>query len=53
MLTGGRLDEDAVRAAVDEELAAAVTDEQTAYKAPMVRNTTVMTLLRLAGEVAR
>ncbi len=53
VLTGRRLDESAVRAAVDEELAAAVTDEQTAYKAPMVRNTTVMTLLGLAGEVTR
>ncbi|WP_210651612.1 xanthine dehydrogenase family protein subunit M [Nocardioides sp. SYSU D00065] len=52
-LTGGGIEEDAVRAAVDEELATATTDDGTAYKVAMVRNTTTMTLLRLAGEVRR
>ncbi|WP_322921717.1 FAD binding domain-containing protein [Nocardioides renjunii] len=52
-LTGGPLDEQAVRAAVDEELAAATTDDETAFKVAMVRNTTTMTLLGLAGEAAR
>jgi xanthine dehydrogenase YagS FAD-binding subunit len=52
-LAGGRLDEDAIRAAVDQELAAASTDDETAYKVAMLRNTTTMTLLRLAGEATR
>jgi xanthine dehydrogenase YagS FAD-binding subunit len=52
-LVGRRVDEDAVRAAVDEELEAAATNEETAYKVAMVRNTTAMTLLRLAEEAAR
>jgi xanthine dehydrogenase YagS FAD-binding subunit len=47
-LTGAALTADAVRAAVDVELAAAETTEQTAYKVPMVRNTTVHTLMELA-----
>ncbi|GAA5116458.1 xanthine dehydrogenase family protein subunit M [Alloalcanivorax gelatiniphagus] len=52
-LVGGRLDEDGIRAAVDDEPAAATTDEGTAYKVAMVRNTTTMTLLGLAGRAAR
>jgi xanthine dehydrogenase YagS FAD-binding subunit len=52
-LTGRAFTEDAVRAAVDEELAAATTSEQTAYKVPMVRNTTVLALSGLAGEEQR
>lgn len=47
-LTGAVLTADAVRAAVDEELAAAETTGGTAYKVPMVRNTTVQTLMELA-----
>jgi xanthine dehydrogenase YagS FAD-binding subunit len=47
-LLGRPLTEDAVRAAADEELAAAETTDETAYKVPMVRNTTVQTLLELA-----
>ncbi|WP_028645545.1 FAD binding domain-containing protein [Nocardioides sp. URHA0020] len=46
-------DEDALRAAIDEELADATTTDQTASKVPMVRNATTMTLLRLAEEAAR
>ena len=46
-LVGGPLDEERVRAAVEEELAAAETTEETAYKVPMVRNTTIHTLLEL------
>ena len=45
--------EPAVRAAVDDELEAAATNDETAYKVAMVRNTTAMTLLRLAEEAAR
>jgi xanthine dehydrogenase YagS FAD-binding subunit len=47
-LVGGPLDEQRIRAAVDEELAAAETTAETAYKVPMVRNTTVQALLELA-----
>lgn len=47
------LDEDAVRAAADLELEAAETDDRTAFKVPMVRNTTALVLGRLIGEVAR
>lgn len=47
-LVGGPLDEDRIRAAADEELAAAETTDQTAYKVAMVRNTTVQTLLELS-----
>jgi xanthine dehydrogenase YagS FAD-binding subunit len=49
-LIGQALTEDAVRAAADEELRAAETTEQTAYKVPMLRNTTALTLTRLAEE---
>jgi xanthine dehydrogenase YagS FAD-binding subunit len=52
-LAGRRVGEDAVRAAVDEELVAATTSAEIAYKVPMVRNATTMTLLRLAEEAAR
>jgi xanthine dehydrogenase YagS FAD-binding subunit len=52
-LVGRTFGEDAVRAAVDDELAAAETAEQTAYKVPMVRNTTVLALSRLAREEQR
>jgi len=41
------LTEDVVRAAVDEELAAAQTTAETAYKLPLVRNATVLALRRL------
>ena len=47
VLVGGPLDEDRIRAAADEELAAADTTAETAYKVAMVRNTTVHTLLEL------
>lgn len=49
-LTGQAVDEDAVRAAVDAELADATTTDQTAYKLPMLRGATTRTLLRLAGK---
>lgn len=49
-LTGQVVDEDAVRAAVDAELADATTTDQTAYKLPMLRGATTRTLLRLAGK---
>jgi xanthine dehydrogenase YagS FAD-binding subunit len=52
-LVGNTFGEDAVRAAVDDELAAAETAEQTAYKVPMIRNITVLALSRLAGEEQR
>ncbi|NUS50822.1 MAG: xanthine dehydrogenase family protein subunit M [Nocardioidaceae bacterium] len=52
-LEGVLLDEQAVRAAVDEELLAATVTEETAYKLAMVRNTTTTTLLSLAEEAAR
>jgi xanthine dehydrogenase YagS FAD-binding subunit len=41
------------RAALDVELAAAQTTDQSAYKVSLVRNTTVLTLLRLAEESLR
>lgn len=47
-LRGGPLTEEAVRAAADAELAAARTSAGNAYKVPMVRNATAMTLLQLA-----
>jgi xanthine dehydrogenase YagS FAD-binding subunit len=47
-LRGRRLDEEAINAAVDRELANAVTTEQTAFKVPMVRGATVTALRRLA-----
>jgi xanthine dehydrogenase YagS FAD-binding subunit len=52
-LIGEPLTEDAVRGAVDDELSAAETTEQTAYKLPMLRNTTALTLLQLAEEASR
>jgi len=48
-LRGGRLDEATVLAALDQELAAASTDDQTAFKVPMVRGATAMVLLQLAA----
>ncbi|WP_127479852.1 FAD binding domain-containing protein [Nocardioides pantholopis] len=52
-LRGGPIDEAAVRAAAEAELEAASTDEQTAYKAAMVRNATVLVLGQLAREITR
>jgi xanthine dehydrogenase YagS FAD-binding subunit len=49
-LVGGALTEEAVLAAVDDELSAARTGTESAYKVPMLRNATAMTLLRLAEE---
>jgi xanthine dehydrogenase YagS FAD-binding subunit len=49
-LIGRPLDAEVVGAAVDEELAEASSAEQTAYKLPLVRNTTVHTLVQLAEE---
>jgi xanthine dehydrogenase YagS FAD-binding subunit len=46
-LTGGPLTESAVRAAVDQELAGADAIGDTAYKVPMLRNATTMTLVQL------
>ena len=47
------LTEDAVRAAVDDELDAARTTDENAYKMPMVRNVTTITCCRLAAGGAR
>jgi xanthine dehydrogenase YagS FAD-binding subunit len=52
-LQGHRPDEATIRGAVEEELAAAVTDDRTAYKIPMVRNATTTTLLHLADGASR
>jgi xanthine dehydrogenase YagS FAD-binding subunit len=49
-LRGRLLTDEAVRAAVDEELADARTDEGNAYKVTMVRDATRFVLGRLAGE---
>jgi xanthine dehydrogenase YagS FAD-binding subunit len=49
-LTGQRLDPTTIRAAVDEELAGASSNNENEYKIAMVRNTTVHTLLQLAEE---
>ncbi|HEY9564373.1 MAG TPA: FAD binding domain-containing protein, partial [Nocardioides sp.] len=49
-LIGRPLTEEAVRAAVDVELEDARTGEESAYKIPMLRNTTAVTLTRLAQE---
>jgi xanthine dehydrogenase YagS FAD-binding subunit len=46
-LTGRRLSDDGISAAVDLELAAAQTSEQTAYKVPMLRGATLTALHRL------
>ncbi|GAA1132103.1 xanthine dehydrogenase family protein subunit M [Nocardioides aquiterrae] len=51
-LVGQRLDEASARAAAELELEAAQTTDQTAYKVPMVRNLTALTLTTLA-EAAR
>ncbi len=48
-MVGRRLDVESLAAAVDEELEAATASEQSAYKLDLVRNTTVHTLLELAG----
>lgn len=47
-LRGTRFSEDAARDAAALELEAAETDEETAYKVPMVRNATALVLGRLA-----
>ncbi|GGO77915.1 FAD binding domain-containing protein [Nocardioides deserti] len=52
-LRGRFVSEESVRAAAEAELAAAVTDEQTAYKVPMVRNLTALTLTGLAEGATR
>ncbi|MDN4162302.1 FAD binding domain-containing protein [Nocardioides abyssi] len=52
-LRGRFVSEESVRAAAEAELAAAVTDEQTAYKVPMVRNLTALTLTSLVEGAAR
>jgi xanthine dehydrogenase YagS FAD-binding subunit len=49
-LLGRRLDVGSIAAAVDEELAAARSNEESAYKLDLVRNTTVHTLLQLGEE---
>ena len=49
-LRGQPLTEDAVRGAVDLELAAAVTDDGSAYKVPMVRSITAHVLVGLAEQ---
>ena len=51
-LTGRPLDEDAVRAAVDDELAAAAPGEDNAFKLDLVRNVTWLVLRELAGRGA-
>lgn len=48
-LVGRRLDDAAVRAAADLELAGARTDTDAAFKVSLVRNLTVQTLTSLAG----
>ena len=52
-LRGQPLTEEAVRAAVDLELADAVTDEGTDYKVPMVRSITAHVLLGLAEQATQ
>ncbi|KAJ1684737.1 hypothetical protein LUZ63_020008 [Rhynchospora breviuscula] len=49
-LRGQRLTEDAVREAVEAELADASTTDQSAYKLPMVRGATAHALLTLAAQ---
>jgi xanthine dehydrogenase YagS FAD-binding subunit len=51
-LTGRPLDEDAVRAAVDEELTAAAPGEDNAFKLDLVPNVTWLVLRELAGRGA-
>ena len=48
-LRGQALTEDAVRRAAEAELEAATTSPDSAFKVPMVRNTTAYTLMKLAG----
>ena len=48
-LRGGPLTDEAVRAALDAELAAAETGPDNAYKVPMIRGVTAMVLRRLAN----
>jgi xanthine dehydrogenase YagS FAD-binding subunit len=52
-LTGRPLDEQAVRSAVDEELAGASASEENAFKLDLVRNVTWLVLRDLAGGGAR
>ena len=49
-LLGGPLTEEAVAAAVDEELQDARFSDATAYKRPLLRGATTAALLRLAGK---
>jgi xanthine dehydrogenase YagS FAD-binding subunit len=49
-LRGQTLTAENVDAALDAELADASTDADTAYKVPMVRRATAMTLARLAHD---
>ncbi|WP_181310932.1 FAD binding domain-containing protein [Nocardioides campestrisoli] len=49
-LLGRTLDEETVREAAEQELAAARVAEESAFKVPLVRNLTIHTLLTLAGE---
>jgi xanthine dehydrogenase YagS FAD-binding subunit len=49
-LTGRAVEEETIVAAIDEELEAAETTEQTAYKVPLLRRATTHTLLKLAEE---
>jgi xanthine dehydrogenase YagS FAD-binding subunit len=49
-LRGRRLTDDGLRAALDEELEEATTDEGSAYKVPMVRATTQYVLRRLTED---
>ena len=50
-LRGERLTEAAVRAAVDLELEQAATSAGTAYKLPMLRNTTALAFRRLVPDL--
>lgn len=52
-LRGQFVSEESVRVAAEAELAAAVTDEQTAFKVPMVRNLTALTLTSLSEGATR
>ena len=52
-LRGAPYSEEAVREAADLELAEADTDEDTAFKVAMVRNTTALAFVRLVQEGSR
>jgi len=52
-LQGSALTAETIAAAVDAELAAATTTEDTAYKLPMLRGATISALLELTEETAR